>query len=63
MTLKFNSLLAHASQVTRTNIPDLSITRLAEALANFRGTQARVKFAEGFRSQRLLLNTFLCEMK
>ena len=53
---KLESLKAHASQMNRTNITDLSILRIAEALANFRGTQSRVKFAEGFKTPRMLLN-------
>jgi len=52
---KLQALEAHASQMTRTNIPQLPIQRLAEAMANFRGTQCKVKFAEGFHSPRLLL--------
>jgi LmbE family N-acetylglucosaminyl deacetylase len=53
---KIQSLKAHASQVTKTNIEDLSILELAKSSANFRGIQARVKYAEAFQSVRLLLN-------
>jgi LmbE family N-acetylglucosaminyl deacetylase len=53
---KLQSLKAHASQVTKTNIEDLSILELAKSSANFRGIQARVKYAEAFQSVRLLLN-------
>ncbi len=56
---KIESLKAHASQMYKTNIADLSILRIAEAQANFRGTQAKVKFAEGFRSPRMLINLCL----
>ena len=49
-------LEAHRSQVSKTNIEDLSILELAVSCANFRGIQARVKYAEAFQSVRLLLN-------
>ena len=42
--------------MTKTNIEDLSILELAKSCANFRGIQARVKYAEAFQSVRLLLN-------
>ena len=53
---KLAALEAHRSQVTKTNIEDLSILELAKSCANFRGIQARVKYAEAFQSVRLLLN-------
>ncbi|MGH7277511.1 MAG: PIG-L deacetylase family protein [Candidatus Rokuibacteriota bacterium] len=53
---KLACLEAHRSQVTKTNIEDLTILELAVSCANFRGIQARVKYAEGFQSLRLLLN-------
>lgn len=53
---KFEALKAHASQVDRTNITGLSIVDIAGAQAHFRGMQSRVRFAEGFRSPRLLLD-------
>jgi LmbE family N-acetylglucosaminyl deacetylase len=53
---KLASLAAHRSQVTKTNIEDLTILELAKSSANFRGIQARVKYAEAFQSVRLLLN-------
>ena len=53
---KLASLEAHASQVAKTNIEDLTILELAKSCANFRGIQARVKFADAFHSVRLLLN-------
>ena len=58
---KIEALKAHASQVYKTNIADLSILRIAESLANFRGTQSKVRFAEGFRSPRMLLNLCLSD--
>lgn len=56
LDLKLASLEAHRSQVTKTNIEDLTILELARSCANFRGIQARVKYAEAFQSVRLLLN-------
>lgn len=53
---KLACLEAHRSQVTKTNIEDLTILELAVSCANFRGIQARVKYAEAFHSARLLLN-------
>jgi LmbE family N-acetylglucosaminyl deacetylase len=53
---KLAALEAHRSQVTKTNVENLTILELARSCANFRGIQARVKFAEGFQSVRLLLN-------
>jgi LmbE family N-acetylglucosaminyl deacetylase len=56
MDKKLACLEAHRSQVAKTNIEDLSILELAVSTANFRGIQARVKYAEAFQSIRLLLN-------
>ena len=53
---KLACLEAHRSQVAKTNIEDLTILELAVSCANFRGIQARVKYAEAFQSIRLLLN-------
>lgn len=53
---KIAALEAHASQVAKTNIGDLGIVDLAHAAALFRGTQARVKSAEGFMPLRLFIN-------
>lgn len=53
---KLACLEAHRSQVAKTNIEDLTILELAVSSANFRGIQARVKYAEAFQSVRLLLN-------
>lgn len=56
LDLKLAALKAHRSQVTKTNIEDLTILELAVSCANFRGIQARVKYAEAFQSVRLLLD-------
>jgi LmbE family N-acetylglucosaminyl deacetylase len=56
LDVKLASLKAHRSQVTKTNIEDLTILELATSSANFRGIPARVKYAEAFQSIRLLLN-------
>lgn len=53
---KIESLKAHKSQIEKTGIKELSIINIALANAHFRGTQARVKYAEGFVSQRLFIN-------
>ena len=53
---KLACLKAHRSQVAKTNIEDLTILELAKSSANFRGIQARVKYAEAFQSIRLLIN-------
>jgi LmbE family N-acetylglucosaminyl deacetylase len=54
---KLAALEAHRSQVAKTNIEDLSILELAVSSANFRGIQARVKYAEAFQSVRFLLDS------
>ena len=53
---KNGTLNAHASQMMKTNIRETSILEIAKSTAIFRGTQARVRFAEGFMSIRMLLN-------
>lgn len=53
---KIQALEAHQSQITKTNIEDLTISELARSTANFRGTQGRVKYAEAFRALRLFIN-------
>jgi LmbE family N-acetylglucosaminyl deacetylase len=53
---KIAALQAHASQAGKTNIGDLGIVELAHAAALFRGTQARIKHAEGFLPLRLFIN-------
>jgi LmbE family N-acetylglucosaminyl deacetylase len=56
LDMKIESLKAHASQIMKTNIKDLSIIEIAKSQANFRGIQGRVKYAEGFCSLRLFIN-------
>ncbi len=53
---KLACLEAHRSQVAKTNVENLTILELAVSCANFRGIQARVKYAEAFHSVRLLLD-------
>jgi len=53
---KVKALEAHGSQVTKTNIEDMTIVELARSSANFRGIQGRVKDAEAFHSLRLFIN-------
>jgi LmbE family N-acetylglucosaminyl deacetylase len=53
---KLGLLEAHASQMTKTHIEDTTILDMARSAATFRGIQARVRYAEGFTSQRLLLH-------
>jgi LmbE family N-acetylglucosaminyl deacetylase len=51
---KLQLLKLHSSQVDRTRIENLTILESAQSCANFRGFQGRVKYAEGFKSVRLL---------
>jgi len=53
---KFAMLLAHRSQVRKTNIEGLSITDIVRSTAVFRGIQGRVPFAEAFVPLRLFIN-------
>ena len=53
-------LKAHASQLNKTRVKNLLITESAKSTAIFRGYQARVKYAEGFDCERVLLNLLLC---
>jgi len=53
---KIEALEAHKSQVTKTNIEDLSIVEIAKSSANFRGIQGRVKYGEAFSPLRLFIN-------
>jgi LmbE family N-acetylglucosaminyl deacetylase len=52
---KVAMLLAHHSQVLKTNIEGLSIVDIARSTAIFRGIQGRVHFAEGFISLRYFM--------
>jgi len=56
LSTKIQALRAHASQINRTNIANLSIIQVAESSAHFRGVQARVACAEAFQSLRLFIN-------
>jgi len=49
-------LKVHASQIDKTRVPELTILEGAKSCANFRGFQARVKYAEGFKPVRLSLD-------
>ena len=53
---KIELLKIHASQISKTNIEETTIIDMATSAATFRGIQARVRCAEGFASQRLLIN-------
>lgn len=53
---KASMLVAHQSQVMKTNIEGLSIVDVIRATAMFRGIQGRVQFAEGFMPLRLFIN-------
>jgi LmbE family N-acetylglucosaminyl deacetylase len=53
---KINSLLAHQSQVMKTNIEGLTIVDVVKSTAGFRGIQGRVQYAEGFVPLRLFVN-------
>lgn len=53
---KIDVLLAHESQVAKTNIEGLSIVDAARSTAVFRGIQGRVHLAEGFVPLRLFMN-------
>lgn len=53
---KLNLLTLHTSQVSKTGVEKLSILETAKSCANFRGIQARVKYAEGFKSLRHLVD-------
>lgn len=53
---KIRALKAHQSQDMKTNIPNLSISEVMVSTANYRGVQGRVKYAEGFVSERLFIN-------
>ena len=49
-------LKCHRSQVYKTRVRNLSIIETVKSTAVFRGYQDRVKYAEGFAPQRLLLD-------
>lgn len=51
---KINILKAHRSQVSRDYPSDLNMVESVQAIANFRGFQGKVKYAEGFKAFRYL---------
>ena len=51
---KLQLLGIHASQVSKTNVEDLTIKESARSCAVFRGYQGRVKYAEGFKAIRII---------
>jgi LmbE family N-acetylglucosaminyl deacetylase len=53
---KIEALMAHESQVMKTNIEWLNIADIARSTAMFRGIQGRVGMAEGFVPLRLFVN-------
>lgn len=55
MDRKLTLLKLHASQVNKTRVPKLSILESVSSCATFRGYQARVKYAEGFKPLRYLM--------
>ena len=56
METKIKMLLAHRSQVQKTNIEGLAITDVVRSTAVFRGIQGRVPLAEAFVPLRLFIN-------
>lgn len=55
MDKKLTLLKLHASQVNKTRVSGLTILESASSCANFRGYQARVRYAEGFKPLRYLI--------
>ncbi|MBN1527369.1 MAG: PIG-L family deacetylase [Candidatus Omnitrophica bacterium] len=51
---KLHLLELHNSQIDKTRVRNLTILESAKSCATFRGFQGRVKYAEGFRSLRVL---------
>lgn len=51
---KLKSLKAHQSQITRPYPTGLDTLESAKSMANYRGFQGKVKYAEGFRALRFL---------
>lgn len=56
LDMKLATLLAHHSQVQKTNIEGLAITDIVRSTAVFRGIQGRVQLAEAFVPLRLFIN-------
>ncbi len=53
---KMKLLKIFASQMKKTRVKNLTILESAKSCANFRGFQARVKYAEGFKALRYTLD-------
>lgn len=53
---KLRLLSLHKSQIRKTRVPGLTILDSVRACSIFRGFQARVKYAEGFKSLRFILD-------
>jgi LmbE family N-acetylglucosaminyl deacetylase len=56
LSSKLACLEAHKSQVMNTYVHERSIVDVASTMAQFRGVQARVKYAEAFSAMRLFIN-------
>jgi len=56
MNKKLTLLKLHASQINKTRVSNLSILESTSSCANFRGYQARVRYAEGFKPLRYLMD-------
>lgn len=54
LDMKLELLKAHASQIDKTKVKNLTILESAHSCAIFRGYQGRVKYAEGFRAIRIM---------
>ncbi len=54
--VKLKMLIAHSSQVQKTNIEHVTIADMVHSTAVFRGIQGRVRLAEGFVPLRLFIN-------
>ena len=55
LNAKIELLKSHRSQIKKTPSHNSNVLETVKSWAIFRGTQARVKYAEGFKSYRLLL--------
>jgi len=62
MAHKLKLIKMHVSQISKTRVKNLLITESVKSTAIFRGYQARVKYAEGFESERFIINV-LCLKK
>lgn len=59
LEIKTRLLKCHASQIYKTRVRNLSIIESAKSTAIFRGYQARIKYAEAFMAQRVLLDSLM----